>query len=203
MPSPKAIPEAPEKYEIAPPEEFGELNKESLDKVRAILHKEGVSQEGAKELMDVYFEGHKEIVPILNDLKELIPNVKIAKETAKKQFEDEVRGNGHDVERVLATIGRYAAKKYGAEQAALLGEAGNSPMILNLLYENALANREDFGPVKIDAMPVIHDQEAQAELDEIHRPGTDKNRIWQSRGADGDRMRERAIQLTQKVTGGR
>lgn len=203
MPAPKAIPEDPTKYEITPPPEFGELNKDSLEKVRAILHEEGVSQEGAKKLLDVYFEGHKDIVPLLDDLKGLVPTLKTVKEDAKKQFEDEIRGNGQDPERALATIGRFAAKKFSADQIASLGDYGNHPLVLRMLYDLALANREDFGPIKIDAQPVIHDQEAQKELDEIHTMGSEKNKIWLSRGPEGDRMRERAMTLLQKVTGGR
>ena len=202
-PAPKAIPDAPDKYEIKPPDNFGDVDTTTIDKVKAWGHKVGLTQEELGEGMGIYFEHHKDIMPVIGELKKLVPALKFVKEDSIRTFEDEMRGNGHDPEKVKATIGRFVAKKYSRDQVLSMGDYGDSPIVMRLLYDNALASHEDFGPIKLEEGPVVYDQEAQTELDQILTPGTDKNKIWASRTPEGAKMIERATELRKKITGNR
>jgi len=129
----KPYPETPDKYEIKPPEGF-ELDPKTIDGVRQILHKHGVPQEAATELMGAYFENTKDVMPLMKEIQRLVPILKQTKAEAMKEFEETIKKNAHEPEQVKAMIGRYSAKRFSAEDIALMGDLSNPPALGYLFW---------------------------------------------------------------------
>lgn len=198
------VPESPDKYEITTPAEVGELDPVRLANVRKIFHEGEIPQETAAKLMNEFFESQKEVLPLLAEVKELIPTLKQAKEDCLKEWETECRGNGHDFEQVKATVGRFMAKNYPAEKIALMGDYGSNPVVLDMVYKLALASGEDMGPIVAASEYKATAEEDEADNIIFGRAGFEKqHEAWKSRGPEGDKMRRHVQDLMQKATGGK
>lgn len=199
-----AIPESADKYEFTPPE-GRELDKSLIGEVQKILHDGEVPQEVAGKLMDVYFKSTPDLRPIVDELKALVPALKQSKEEALTEYENEVKGNGHDPEQVKAVIGRFMAKNYSQEKMDLMGDYGSSPIVLDMAYKLALASGEDMGPINVAGAPEVVTPEAvEAEAIMYGHAGFEKqHEQWKSRGPAGEAMRARVQELFKKSTGGK
>jgi len=170
--------------------------------VRQILHKHGVPQEAATELMGAYFENTKDVMPLMKEIQGLVPILKQTKAEAMKEFEETIKKNAHEPEQVKATIGRYSAKRFSAEDIASMGDLGNHPVLLQIIYENAMANGEPMNAAEMGAITQLSDEDAKYKK-EVETPGTDLNKAWTSRGPEAEPVRAKMREIHQRMTGGR
>lgn len=194
----KPYPESPDKYEVKPPDDFGELDKDVVGKALKIAHKHEIPQEAMTELMGVYFEHHADIMPVLTELKELVPALKQTKEEGLKAFEEAVRESGQDTEGAKAAIARYVQKRFSKEQVDLMGDYGSNPIVLQMMYENAMASGEDSGPLNASSeiKSTTEGEEADAIMFDASNP---KNAIWKARTPEGEKMRNYVLELRKKA----
>ena len=176
---PKPYPESPDKYEVKKPEGWNPdipLDEEVLGAVRKAAHELELPQEALDKILPLHFA----------HVEKILKAYKATKEEATKVFDAALTAKGENPEKAKAAIGRYIAKKFGDADYAVLSTSGygNHPVILQMAYENALANGEDLADFKPE-----EDKQGDAEFQETQKIMTDPkhpdHQKWASEGPDG------------------